>query len=347
MANPYMQFTIRQYAGPPVPVKGQSVAPQQFAGPPAQQFAGPPAQPNYAYPGPAPGYTPNVQNQAPVQYPVQAFPQNSGVPMQQAAYYPAQPFSPPQVQPVLMSFRMQGQGTAPPPVVQPLLPQMQPANAQFPGQMGQFQSQQAAYLQGYPQGTGMNVPHAVVTTLKPNQGMAMYKPGPMQMPLTQSAKAVNYAQSWEPVKQQTKPVVQVLCNACNKQLPETDIFSKKCPDPGESVCYSCVYTAYMAKPSPTCPSCQREYTENELVDIHQLMLTAPQYAGQVGQTPKKPGAEYTALCVFNHYTHKTTIIPNICPNGCFVCRHHYEQSPNCVCGQLLGMHLNGDLQQFQ
>lgn len=337
-ANPYIQFTIRQYSGPPVPGKGQISAPQQSVALPAQS--------GYAYPGPAPGQMPNVQYQAPDQYPAQAFPQN--FPPQAGVGYSAQPVQPPQVQPVMMSFHMQGQGM-PPPVVQPIQPQMQPAYPQFPGQMVQAggQAPQLAHPQGFLTGSMGNVPRAVVTTIRPNQGGAVYKPGPMQMPLSQSSNPVNYAQSWESVKQPTKPVLQVLCNACNKQTPETDIFSKKCPEPGENVCYSCVYTAYMAKASPTCPACQREYTENELIDIHQLMLYTPQYAGQVGQVPKKPGTEYTVLCVFNHYTHKSTIIPNICPYGCFVCRQHYEQCPQCVCGQMLGMHLSGDLRQFQ
>jgi hypothetical protein len=229
------------------------------------------------------------------------------------------------------------------------------ASAGFQGNSGFMGNSQAGgqfpqqAMQGY--GVQAQIPVAYVTTLKP--GIPMQKPGPMQMPglmqmpQSQPVKAVvNYAQSWQPAKQPTKPVVQVPCNACNRQVPETDIFPKKCPDPGENVCYDCVYAAYLAKQSPTCPTCKREYTENELIDIHQLLLYNPQYAGQAGQYPKKPGADYIVTCVFGHNTHKDTIVPNICPAGCVVCRTHYQQSALCRCGNALGMHLNGDLNQF-
>ena len=397
MADPRFQYTLRQYTGPAVPVKGQRPASLLQESAPVQQnyllssqgydqipqnaglyasqgggfhqqmatplnpggnasfYQGQPpnvyqAPPENAYQGPNAyqGQPANVYQGQPAN-PYQGQPANP---------YQVPPMNASQEQPVLVSFHMQGPSHTPPPVLTSLNPaspqvpgQWGTASAGFPGNSGFMGNSQAGgqfsqqAMQGY--GAQAQIPRAYVTTLKPNAGMPMQKPGPMQMQLSQPVKAaVNYAQSWESAKQPTKPVVQVPCNACQRQVPDTDIFPKKCPDPGENVCYDCVYAAYLAKPSPTCPACKREYTENELIDIHQLMLYNPQYAGQAGQNPKKPGAEYRVRCVFGHETHKDTIVPNICPAGCVVCRWHYQQSPVCQCGNALGMHLNGDLNQF-
>lgn len=191
-----------------------------------------------------------------------------------------------------------------------------------------------------PQNPGY-VPAPMITTVKP--GMPPPFPGASPMPIPPAYHPVSYvpAQPAQPAAAQ-KPVPMVLCNACNQNVREVDMYLKKCEDPNHRVCGECVNKAYMAEESPSCPFCKREYSQLELAEIHQLLLYNDTYRGQLGANPKKPGAGAMEICAFGHETNKQNFIPNACANGCKVCRQHYTSQTICSCGQTLG----GDMSQY-
>ena len=213
---------------------------------------------------------------------------------------------------------------------QPVIPPPMVTTVQ-PGQPPMQQYQQAAH-----------VPAPMITTVKP--GMPVFKPGVQPMP-PNSAKLTTSYVNQQPAQPAVpaKPVANIRCNACNLDVPETDMYERKCEDPNHSVCTECVNKTYVAQDSPACPFCKREYSQSELADIHQLLLFNPAYKGQVDANPKKPGAGVMESCVFGHETNKVNFIANACAAGCKVCRQHYTSETICRCGQRLG----GDVPQLE
>ena len=346
-ADPGRNYPTRAYTGPPPPGMPQAKPmqppgmPQAFnpmqqpsgmppAYNPMQQLPGMPRVPMPAAPGFNPALVPQPSEASPWvganQYAAGAGQQyNQGGPggMQgyappaaaQYAGYAANPqqgyaYNYPQQYP---------QPAVPAPMVSTVLPGMPPM-PQHPGYVGA----------------------PMITTVKPSMPPPISGASPMPIPPAYHPTSYVPAQPAQPAVA-PKPMPMLLCNACNQNVREVEMYSKKCEDPNHRVCSECVNKAYMAEESPTCPFCKREYSELELADIHQLLLFHDTYKGQIGPNPKKPGAGAMEICAFGHETNNQNFIPNACANGCKVCRQHYTSQTICTCGQTLG----GDMSQYQ